>query len=92
MKVLSELKKLTKAGISVWTFCYVEDTNSFFAVGGDQMKTIVADDRKHLRQIYNNFVKYGYKTKLPKKQAYISDPWDSMLSPSLQMELEALSA
>lgn len=92
MKVLSELKKATKTGISVWTFCYVEDTNSFFAVGGDQMKTIVADDRTHLRQIYNNFVKYGYKTKLPKKQAFISDPWDSLLPINMQQELELLSA
>ena len=92
MKVLSELKKATKAGISVWTFCYVKDTDTYFAIGGDKMKTIVANDRDHLRQIFNNFVAYGYTTKLPKKQIWIDDPWSSSLPVSMQKELELLSA
>jgi hypothetical protein len=91
MKVLSELKKATKAGISVWAFCYVEDTDSYFAVGGEQMKVIPANDRLHLRQLFNNFYRYGYRSELPKKQ-FISDPWSSELPSNMQRELELLSA
>ena len=91
MKVLSELKNATKAGISVWTFCHVEDTDSYFAVGGEQMKVIPAKDVLHLRQLFNNFYRYGYRAELPKK-AWISDPWASELPTSMQQELELLSA
>lgn len=91
MKVLSELKKSTKAGISVWTFCYVKDTDTYFAVGGEHMKTIVATDKFHLRQIYDNFVNYGYATKLAKKQVWIDDPWTSSLPVPMQQELELLA-
>ena len=92
MKIIASLRRRTKSGISVWNFCYCEETKQHFAVGGETLKVITATDRKHLRTIYNNFVRYGYAEKLPTKKVFINDPWISELSPSLQMELEALSA
>ena len=91
MQVLASLRRRTKAGISVWHFCRVAETDQYFAVGGETLKVIPCDDRKHLRQVFENFkANYGYATKLPSKQ-YISDPWESELPAQLQSELEALS-
>lgn len=93
MQVLASLRRRTKAGISVWHFCRVAETDQYFAVGGETMKTIPCTDRKHLRQVFENFKSnYGYAVKLPVEKQYISDPWDSELPPSLQCELEALSS
>ena len=94
MQVLSELKKRTKNGISVWSFVHVKDTDTYMAIGGDDCKVIRANDRRHLRQIFENFKRYGYASKLPaiKKQQLISDPWDSMLPVDMQLQLDALAA
>ena len=90
MKVLSSLRKRTKQGTSTWKFC-VDAELGCFAIGGDN-KTIWADDKDHLRQIYNNFKRYGYTYKLTsKKQQFISDPWASELPATEQMALEALA-
>ena len=94
MQVLSELKKRTKNGISVWSFVHVKDTDTYMAIGCDDCKVIRANDRRHLRQIFENFKRYGYASKLPaiKKQQLISDPWDSMLPVDMQLQLDALAA
>jgi hypothetical protein len=92
MQIIASLRKMTKQGLSVWNFCYNPETKVYFAVGGCDLKAIKADDRSHLRQIYTNFVGYGYAEKLPTKKVWISDPWSSKLTPSLQQELELLSA
>ena len=94
MQVLSELKKRTKSGISVWSFVHVKDTDTYMAIGGDDCKVIRANDRRHLRQIFENFKRYGYATKLRpiKKQQLISDPWDSVLPVDMQLQLDALAA
>ena len=98
MRVLSSLRRRTKTGVSVWHFCYVQENDSFFAVGGEDLKVIPATDRKHLRQIHESFKRYGYRTKLPavkakaKPMAPIADPWDSKLPLDLQLELDALAS
>lgn len=92
MQVLSELKKYTKSGISVWEFVRIESTDTYMAIGGDDCKVIRANDRRHLRQIFENFKRYGYRTTLPRKEMFIDDPWTSELPVHLQQELEALSA
>lgn len=95
MQVLSSLRRRTKTGVSVWHFCYIAETKQFFAVGGDDMKVISCSDRKHLRQVYQNFKRYGYASKLrpirAKKSAPITDPWDSKLPLDFQLELDALA-
>lgn len=96
MQVLSSLRRRTKSGISVWHFCRVAETDQYFAVGGDDMKVISATDRKHLRQIYENFKRYGYASKLrpikAKKSAPIADPWESTLPLDLQLQLDSLAS
>ena len=92
MQVLSELKKYTKAGISVWEFVRIEQTDTYLAIGGDDCKVIRANDRRHLRQIFENFKRYGYATELPRKKMFINDPWESELPVGFQQQLEALSA
>jgi hypothetical protein len=92
MQILSELKKYTKTGISVWSFVRIEDTDAYMAVGGDDCKVIKATDRRHLRQIFENFKRYGYRSELPKKPVFIDDPWSSELPVRFQQELEMLSA
>ena len=94
MQVLSSLRKRTKSGVSVWTFCHDREMDAFFAVGGEDLKVIAATDRKHLRAIYENFKRYGYTAKLRpiKKQQLISDPWDSQLNLDMQLQLDALAA
>lgn len=91
MKILSSLRRRTKSGISVWHFCHVAETGQYFAVGGDDLKTILADDVMHLRQVFNNFKRYGYRTELPTKKQFINDPWASEMPASMQMQLEALA-
>ena len=90
MQTLASLRKRTKSGVSVWHFCRVAETDQYFAVGGEDMKVISCEDRKHLRTVFDNFKKYGYKTELPRKKQYISDPWTSELPREMQMALEAL--
>lgn len=94
MQVLASLRKRTQRGVSTWTFIHDAEMKKFYAVGGEDLKLIPADDRKHLREIFNSFVRYGYTRKLAplKKQQFIDDPWSSELPASMQMELEALSA
>ena len=97
MQVLSSLRKRTKTGVSTWTFIHDREMKVFYAVGGEDLKVIPANDREHLRSIYNNFVSYGYTRKLiveksVDKQQFIDDPWSSQLPAKMQMELEALSA
>jgi hypothetical protein len=73
---------------------YNPETKVYFAVGGCELKAIKADDKAHLRQIYTNFLSYGYSVKLPvakPKKVYINDPWSALPS-SFQRELEMLSA
>ena len=89
MKVLSSLRKRTTKGTSTWKF-FVDAELGCFAIGGEN-KTIWADDKDHLRQIYNNFKRYGYTHKLPAKPQWISDPWASELPAKEQMALEALA-
>ena len=90
MKVLASLRKQTKTGVSTWTFIHDAEMKVFYTVGGADLKVIKADNKKHLGEIYQSFIRYGYTRTLPKKQ-YISDPWASKLPSSMQMELEALS-
>ena len=90
MQTLASLRKRTKSGVSVWHFCRVAETDQYFAVGGEDMKVISCSDRKHLREVFENFKKYGYKTELPRKKQYINDPWESSLPAEMQMALEAL--
>ena len=94
MKVLASLRKQTKSGVSTWTFIHDAEMKVFYAVGGENLKVIPATDRKHLREIFDNFVRYGYSRKLaPKKQRkeqLIADPWQSQLPLQLQNELAAL--
>ena len=94
MQIIASLRKRTKSGISVWNFCFDKEMNAYYAVGGEDLKVIRADDRKHLRTIYTNFKRYGYASKLPaiKKQQLISDPWDSVLPVDMQLQLDALAA
>ena len=92
MQIIATLRKVTKTGISVWNFCYNPETKQHFAVGGQDLKAIPTDDRAHLRQVYQSFVRYGYTEKLVTKKAWISDPWNSMLPSKMQQELELLSA
>lgn len=91
MKTLASLFKRTKSGISAWNFVVVEETNQHFAIGGDDLKVIAAIDRKHLKQIFDSFKRYGYKAELPRTKQVINDPWESNLPPAIQMELEALA-
>ena len=90
MQTLASLRKRTKSGVSVWHFCRVAETDQYFAVGGEDMKVTACSDRKHLREVFENFKKYGYRTELPRKKQYINDPWESSLPAEMQMALEAL--
>ena len=91
MKVLASLRKQTKTGVSTWTFIHDAEMKVFYAVGGEDLKVIPANDRKHLRQIFNSFLGYGYTRKLStKKQLLVADPWESQLPLQLQNELAAL--
>ena len=95
MKVLASLRKSTKTGVSTWTFIHDAEMKVFYAVGGENLKVIPATDRKHLREIFDNFVSYGYSRKLapkkqPKKQQLVADPWASELPLNMQLELAAL--
>ena len=92
MKVIASLRKSTKAGVSTWTFIHDAEMKKFYAVGGQDLKVIPAKDRQHLRQIFDNFVRYGYSRKLVKKPVVINDPWQSTLPPAMQMELEMLAS
>ena len=92
MRVIASLRKQTKSGISTWTFIHDTEMRMHYAVGGRDLKVIPAKDRKHLRQIFDNFVRYGYSRKLVKKQQVINDPWSSELPPAMQMELEMLAS
>ena len=98
MQVLSSLRRRTKSGISVWHFCYDKETNRFFAVGGADLEVKPAASRKHLRQMHENFKRYGYRKDLPapkkaaKAKAFIADPWDSMLPLDAQLQLDAVCA
>lgn len=93
MQVLASLRRRTKTGVSVWHFCQEKESNQFFAVGGDELKVISATDRSHLRQIHENFKRYGYKKELPplpRKQMLVADPWESSLPLDLQLQLASL--
>ena len=91
MKVLSSLRKLTRTGVSVWCFCYDAEMKQHYAVGGESLKVIPAKDRKALKELYNNFLGYGYTAKLPKpKQQLIADPWASQLPLNEQLALANL--
>ena len=100
MRVLASLRKATKSGVSTWTFVHDAEMKVFYAVGGEDLKVIPANDRKHLRQIFDNFVRYGYTRKLAKKQPakpvkvnkqlLVADPWTSELPLQMQLELASL--
>jgi hypothetical protein len=90
--VTSTLYKRQKDNnVSSWNFVIVSETQQFYAIGGDNLKVIAAVDRKHLRQIYNSFLRYGYSTKLPAKKQLIADPWESQLPLSEQLLLSGLA-
>ena len=59
MQILSTLRRQTKSGISTWDFCRTEN-DQYFAVGGEDLKLISCTDRKHLREVFENFKGYGY--------------------------------
>lgn len=98
MQVIASLRKQTKSGVSTWTFIHDREMKKFYAVGGQDLKVIPANDRQHLRQIFDNFVRYGYSRKLTKtakpikvaKQQLVADPWASELPLQMQLELAAL--
>ena len=93
MQVLATLYKRTKDGnLSAWNFCVVEETQQCFAIGGGDLKVISALDKKHLRNIYQSFIRYGYKTEVPAKKMLISDPWESQLPLEEQLLLDSLSS
>jgi hypothetical protein len=94
MKVqeLASLRKRTKSGISVWRFFHDGEAQRFYAVGGEVLKVIEANDQHHLRQIFTSFQRYGYTEKLAPKKPWISDPWASELPSDIQQKLELLSA
>lgn len=97
MQVIASLRRRTKSGISVWHFCYDKELDRHFAVGGDNLEVKSAASRKHLRQMYDNFKRYGYRKDLPpvkpakKAMAPIADPWDSLLPLDLQLQLDAVA-
>lgn len=93
MQVLATVHKRTKDnGLSTWNFCVVAETQQCFAIGGGDLKVISAMDKKHLRQIYQSFIRYGYTTDMPSKKQLISDPWESELPLSEQLLLDTLAA
>lgn len=92
MQVLATLYKLQKDNtLSVWNFCAVEESQQWFAIGGGDLKVISAVDMIHLRNIYNSFKGYGYKTEVPNQKMLISDPWESELPLHEQHLLEELA-
>ena len=95
MQVIASLRKRTRTGVSTWTFCVDNEMKVCYAVGGEDLKVIRANDKQHLRQIYTKFQSYGYTRRLPaapSAKQYISDPWSSELPADMQRELEELSA
>ena len=93
MQVLATLYKRQKDdSISAWNFCVVAETQQCFAIGGGDLKVISAMDKKHLRNIYQSFVRYGYKAEVPAKKVLISDPWESELPLKEQLLLDSLAA
>ena len=98
MQVFASLRRRTKSGISVWHFCYDKELDRHFAVGGDNLEVKPAASRKHLRQMHDNFKRYGYRKELPplkparKPMGLIADPWDSKLPLNYQLELDSLAA
>ncbi len=98
MQVLASLRRRTKSGVSVWHFCYEQETDRYFAVGGDHLEVKSATSRKALRAMHDNFKRYGYRKELPpvnsakKAMPLIGDPWDSVLPVSLQQQLDAVCA
>ncbi len=97
MQVLASLRRRTKHGVSVWHFCYDQETDRYFAVGGDNLEAKPAASRKALRAMHDNFKRYGYRKELPviqskKAMPLISDPWDSLLPVDLQCQLDAVAA
>lgn len=92
MQVLATLYKRQKDdSISAWNFVVVAETQQCFAIGGGDLKVISAVDKKHLRNIYQSFVRYGYKTEVPTKKMLISDPWESQLPLQEQLLLDSLA-
>ena len=98
MQVLASLRRRTRNGISVWHFCYEQETDRHFAVGGDNLEVKPAVSRKALRAMHDNFVRYGYRKELPpvksakKAMPRIADPWESTLPLNMQLQLDALAA
>ena len=97
MQLLSSLRRRTRTGVSVWHFCYDKETNRYFAVGGQDLEVKSATSRKHLRQMHDNFKRYGYRKELPaikekRTKSVISDPWASELPLDLQLQLDAIAA
>ena len=76
MQVLASLRKRTKTGVSTWTFIVDNEMKVCYAVGGEDLKVIRANDRKHLCAIYQNFISYGYTRKLPKLEVSTPLPED----------------
>ena len=94
MKLLASLRRRTKTGISVWHFCYDPELKRHFAVGGVDLEVKAATSRKHLRQMHENFKRYGYSEKLPpikREKLLVADPWESSLPLDLQVQLGALA-
>ena len=91
MQIISSLRKRVKSGISVWHFCYDAETKTHFAINTANLKSIPATDRKHLRQIFDNFKRYGFAKELPAHEeasGAINDPVGFRTLPaSMQMEL-----
>ena len=89
MKVVSTLYKQTRKGLSVWRFCYDEELNAHFAIGGDRMQLKPAKSLKHLREMHTNYRRYGFSMNKPVAKQPIADPWSDIPS-SLQQELWSL--
>ena len=92
MNVIASLRKQTKSGVSTWTFIHDAELKVYYTVGGADLKVIKADNKQHLREIYQSFIRYGYTRTLPQKRQWIDDPWSSKLPVAMQQELELLSA
>lgn len=64
MNVIASLRKRTKSGVSTWTFCVDREMKVHYAIGGKNLKVIRARDEKHLHQIFDRFLGFGYTRKL----------------------------
>ena len=95
MQTVATISKQTKQGLSVFNFVKTAE-GQLWMFGGVTPKAIQFKSIKDMNQAIQTWTKsYGYSFGIVKKtakKAFINDPWSSEMPPSMQMELEALSA